>query len=155
MTEFKPMRMVAGFLFYRSHVLLVKKTKPDWQAGLLNAIGGKIEEDDSSPEAAMRREFEEETGIEVREWHQLAVERGQDPDYEVTFFHSRIPEAYPRPTPPMTNDAGELLGWVHTVGFDGLRCVGNLNWLVPLALDWRMCRAEVWTGAHIKSRPTW
>jgi len=34
-----------GFAFYRSRrkVVLIRKTKPDWQRGKLNGVGGKIE----------------------------------------------------------------------------------------------------------------
>ena len=46
-------------------VLLIKKTKPSWQAGKLNGVGGKVEESDWSIESAMAREFEEETGIQT------------------------------------------------------------------------------------------
>jgi 8-oxo-dGTP pyrophosphatase MutT (NUDIX family) len=46
--------------------LLVKKSKPDWQAGLLNAPGGKINDGESAL-AACVREFKEETGIKTNE----------------------------------------------------------------------------------------
>jgi 8-oxo-dGTP diphosphatase len=52
-----------GFAFYRSRrkVVLIRKTKPDWQRGKLNGVGGKIEDGEYS-NVAMGREFEEETG---------------------------------------------------------------------------------------------
>jgi 8-oxo-dGTP diphosphatase len=58
------MNYVAGFLFNPelNRVLLVKKSKPAWQVGALNAIGGKIENGETR-QAAMVREFEEETGV--------------------------------------------------------------------------------------------
>ena len=39
------MKYVAGFLFSNDYkyVALIKKEKPAWQKGKLNAIGGKIE----------------------------------------------------------------------------------------------------------------
>ena len=37
-------KMVAGFLFSGPRVLLVKKLKPTWQYGLLNGVGGVINE---------------------------------------------------------------------------------------------------------------
>lgn len=56
---------VLGFAFGAdgNAVLLIKKTKPAWQAGKLNGVGGKVEPSDWSIEGAMAREFEEETGI--------------------------------------------------------------------------------------------
>ena len=55
---------VVGFVFdqARERVLLIEKRRPKWQAGCLNGLGGKIEFDDPSPEAAMAREFQEEAG---------------------------------------------------------------------------------------------
>lgn len=44
-------------------VALIRKAKPEWQAGKLNGVGGKIEDFDPSPVHAMTREFMEETGV--------------------------------------------------------------------------------------------
>lgn len=54
---------VAGIVFdlRGSSMLLIRKTKPKWQAGRLNAIGGKVEPWET-PDQAMDREFAEETG---------------------------------------------------------------------------------------------
>jgi len=56
---------VLGFAFdeKRSNVVLVKKNRPEWQAGFLNGVGGKVEEIDIDAFHAMSREFEEETGV--------------------------------------------------------------------------------------------
>ena len=55
---------VLGFVFNKSktQVLLVEKKRPDWQAGHLNGIGGKIEKDETLLEA-MCRESKEETYV--------------------------------------------------------------------------------------------
>lgn len=55
---------VLGFLFDAQYkrVVLIKKTKPQWQAGLMNGVGGKIEVDET-PVHAMVREFGEETAM--------------------------------------------------------------------------------------------
>lgn len=42
------------------HVLLIQKARPDWQAGFLNGIGGRIEPGET-PQEAMGREAREET----------------------------------------------------------------------------------------------
>jgi 8-oxo-dGTP diphosphatase len=66
---------VLGFVFSDngSDVVLVLKNKPDWQAGLLNGIGGKVEAGEDS-ETAMSREFKEECGVSVnpRCWRYFA-----------------------------------------------------------------------------------
>lgn len=57
---------VLGFAFNeRRQVVLIKKTKPAWQRGRWNGVGGKVEDDDLSPAQAMSREFYEETGVMI------------------------------------------------------------------------------------------
>lgn len=58
---------VLGFAFSRDrqNVILIEKQKPEWQAGLLNGVGGKIEQFDETPTDAMVRQFEEETGVNI------------------------------------------------------------------------------------------
>lgn len=65
---------VLGFLFSedKNLVALVIKDRPEWQAGKLNGIGGKVESDETIW-TAMPREFKEETGVEIKEWDQFAV----------------------------------------------------------------------------------
>lgn len=72
----QPTRYCLGFLFseapeYRS-VCLIRKTKPEWQRGKLNGVGGKIK-DGELPLVAMRREFMEETGCRKHNWVPFAV----------------------------------------------------------------------------------
>lgn len=76
---------VAGFLFSEdlSKVSLVRKNKPEFQKGLLNAIGGKIESDES-PYDAMVREFKEETGVDFDLWDLDVILDGDG--WKVHFF---------------------------------------------------------------------
>lgn len=62
---------VLGFVFSRNHdkVLLIRKERPSWQAGLWNGIGGKIDEKDLDPLEAMQRETTEEIGYEYNWKH--------------------------------------------------------------------------------------
>lgn len=78
-------RYVAGFLFdeERESVALIEKQKPAWMAGKLNAVGGKIEGEET-PAEAMTREFGEEAGVGGLEWQPVAVLYG--PDWECHFF---------------------------------------------------------------------
>lgn len=61
---------VAGFALSadRRYVLLIRKARPAWQRGKLNAIGGKVDPRET-PRQAMAREFSEETGIYTRPEH--------------------------------------------------------------------------------------
>lgn len=67
----------AGFAFNGSNVLTIKKTKPTWQAGKLNGVGGKVELFDADFYTAQAREFFEETGIVTSpgDWTLFDVER--------------------------------------------------------------------------------
>lgn len=74
---------VAGFLFRQKgngifqcegiiEVALIRKIKPEWQNGLLNGIGGKIEPGEY-PLGAMIREFQEEAGLYILDWQHFAT----------------------------------------------------------------------------------
>lgn len=54
-------KYVLGFIFdsYAEKVLLIEKQRPNWQAGKLNGIGGKIESGEKSTAAMVREAFEE------------------------------------------------------------------------------------------------
>lgn len=144
-------------MFYRRDVLLVVKNHPQWQAGLVNGIGGECKPGED-PLDCMRREFCEETRFSVVDWTFFCHETG--PGYSVHYFsHRAEPTELGRPVPPMSNDAGEMLGWVdsdlvlrsRTI----VQAVGNLRWLLPLALDWREVRVRAVTDRCITEKPTW
>jgi 8-oxo-dGTP diphosphatase len=124
-------RYVAGFLFRFDLILeefqvaLIRKLKPEWQKGRLNAIGGKIE-DGETPFEAMVREFREEAGAVVTDWRYFCGLRGLD--WEVYFFasHSGV---------EVETQEEEKIDWYDV---DRIRWEGpmpNLLWLVPMALD--------------------
>lgn len=74
-----------GFLFNPvfSEVVLIRKTHPPWQKGLLNGVGGKVENEESAKEA-MIREFEEEAGKHFEAWEPFT--QVNDSDAELNFF---------------------------------------------------------------------
>lgn len=58
-------KFVLGFAFTQdARVVLIKKSRPSWQAGRYNGIGGHREPKEDSPDA-MEREFFEETGVRI------------------------------------------------------------------------------------------
>ena len=143
-----------GFLFHqvnnRNRVLLVRKKHPDWQRGLMNGIGGRMEPGED-PAQCMMREFKEEAAYLTNAWQCFANERGRD--YEVYFFRAWLPESYET---PKQNDRGEELEWVETWPWPPVYpVVGNLNWLVPLAIDPRPINCEVYTQGDITKVKTW
>lgn len=54
------------------YVLLIRKNRPEWQAGRLNGIGGRVEEGET-PYEAMVRECSEECGLGLYNWLQLGT----------------------------------------------------------------------------------
>jgi 8-oxo-dGTP diphosphatase len=85
-------RYVLGFAFqptFNDEVVLIRKLKPEWQAGKLNGVGGSIEEGES-PSQAMSREFFEEAGVatDPQRWRSFATMRGAG--WEVFCFETRL-----------------------------------------------------------------
>ena len=68
-----------GFLFSpdRQRVLLIRKRRPEWQAGKLNGVGGKVEPGESAIDA-MIREFREEASLQITSWKQILTLTGED-----------------------------------------------------------------------------
>ena len=74
-----------GLIFNEDNtqVLLIRKNRPQWQAGMFNGIGGKVEENESALEC-MIRESHEETTIKDENWKSIAFLQGRD--FIVDFF---------------------------------------------------------------------
>lgn len=66
-------------------VLLIKKDRPERQAGLYNYPGGKLEAGEH-PTHAMRREFREETGLDIPIWFPVTRWLLETEDYTIFFF---------------------------------------------------------------------
>jgi 8-oxo-dGTP pyrophosphatase MutT (NUDIX family) len=127
-------RYVLGFAFRpdMASVLLLKKTRPDWQAGRWNGLGGHVEKAETF-DAAMVREGIEECGKELV-WERFAVLEGINNDgkgfrcacYRAFFpFNLKDPEQ---------NDVGETFQWFEAEA-PPFGCIANLYWLIPLARD--------------------
>lgn len=80
---------VVGFMFTldKNEVVLIRKNRPDWQAGKWNGVGGKCE-DDETPANAMKREFLEETGVDSEEWEKYAMIYGDNNGWRVHVFRA-------------------------------------------------------------------
>lgn len=136
---------VCGFCFDPTgkQVVLIKKNRPEWQAGLLNGVGGKIEENELIHEA-MEREFLEETGVEIKDWKLFCEYTGKD--YIVYFFKAFSLE-YDK-VKSKTDEEVDVykvseLNW-DMKDIDRLRnrTIDNLKWLIPLALDSKINTVE-------------
>lgn len=122
---------VLGFMFALSDpiVALIKKNRPEWQAGRVNGIGGKVEEGEH-PDRAIVREFREETGVttEVNEWRRFGVLEA--PDYNVHLYSCRSDRIGQLQS---TTDEKVLFYGLEALGGDEV--LPNLRWLVPMALS--------------------
>lgn len=138
-------RYVCGFAFYgdsaqESNVVLIRKIKPEWQAGKLNGVGGKIEPGET-PEQAMAREFSEEAGVETLslDWDIFArcIFRSAD----VIFLRS-FDETYVKAR-TMT---AEQIVHRHVINISCVpegKIIPNLRWLIPLAWHFENTREVI------------
>lgn len=143
-------RYVVGFLFaapsWGLNVSLIRKARPDWQKGRHNGIGGKVEEGET-PVQAMAREFRKETGWEGEiawtEYVTLRDRRG----YVVHFFRATASVDVQLAIERNTRDAEEPVTNFHIsnidVGIEAGKIIGNLGWLIPMALDTDVASADV------------
>jgi 8-oxo-dGTP pyrophosphatase MutT (NUDIX family) len=149
-------RYVAGFLFNKvgDKVALIEKQRPEWQRWHLNGIGGHIDRKTQghscletscdvggfdpctcpweTPKQAMRREFQEETGVNLDGWKEYTVLNGSD--YEVHFFHTYDNEVYNVQT---KTDEEVLVYKVESILSPkySYPLIPNLRWLIPMALS--------------------
>lgn len=130
---------VLGFLFSEDsdYVVLIHKNRPDWQKGKLNGVGGKIEPGESMY-AAMRREFLEETGVDIPDW-QLCGELTEFPKWDCYVFTARSSLIA-----QVTSKTDELVGLYRPWDIDKLDVIPNLRFLVPFA--------RRFTGEQLKIR---
>ena len=130
-------RYVAGFLFddCRQHVVLIRKNRPEWQRGKLNGLGGRIEPGET-PASAMRREFQEETGVDIPDWKEFAVLTGTG--FVVHFFYGCADwETIGR----VSSLTDELVRTYQLNELGSLPTVPNAKWLIPKALPMEHDRA--------------
>ena len=135
-------RYVAGFAFnsYLNGVLLVGKTKPAWQAGKYNGIGGKVEPHEHDAIDAMVREFQEETGIATQrhQWRHFAsltiradAKVGSQEPAHVDFFCAVLDSEFYDYSSPTEEQIVNME--VAQVVESATNFVPNLCWLVPMA----------------------
>lgn len=109
-----------------SHVVLILKNRPQWQAGRYNGVGGRIEENES-PAESMRREFLEETGVNVLDWELFAVmETGHGTRLFIFRSFGDISQVE-----TMTDEKVAI----SPISAIGQGCIPNLSWIIPMALS--------------------
>lgn len=114
-------------------VLLIKKTRPNWQAGHYNFPGGKIEPGEP-PHISVSREFKEETGLRLPSftWSSVGTIYNGDRSYRVLIFAGIYNEKQHGEAKTLTD---EVVEWVSCAALPP-NIITNLNWLVPLGINY-------------------
>lgn len=122
---------VLGFMFNydETHVVLIKKNKPSFMAGLLNGLGGKIETGEA-PYDAMVREFNEEAGLKVQ-WNPLTS--FSNPDGSVVFVYSCFTNLYHNVRQMEEEELVKVD--INLVGTKGFECMSNIKAFIQQALE--------------------
>ena len=84
------MNYVVGIVTDGSKILLLRKNNPDWQKGLYNGVGGKVNLD-VTPLEAIIRECQKEVGLEIPNWNQIETIPLQS-GVDLTYFFAVIEE---------------------------------------------------------------
>jgi 8-oxo-dGTP diphosphatase len=115
----------------------MRRTRPAWQLGRVNALGGRLMHGESAAEAA-RREVREECGVDVEDWREVLV--WEDAEYEMHVMSASNDRAREART---LEDQEVFLADVRVLPEN---VIDNLRWLVPLALD-----TDVSVPIHVRS----
>lgn len=124
-------KYVVGFVFDTTmeHVLLIHKNRPEWQNGLINGLGGKIEKGES-PTEAVAREIKEESGLITKEdaWVYIGVIESN------TFSVAMFGYIYEGAMTDAQSMEDEHIEWfpVHALPANVIQ---NIPWLVPITID--------------------
>lgn len=105
------------------------KTKPENQAGMINGLGGKIEDGETAIDC-MVREIREESGLvtKANSWIHLGLLRGSDWSVEVfgTIYQGSLSDAH--------SLEAQTVEWFDIKNLPD-NVLHNLHWLIPLAID--------------------
>lgn len=125
-----------GFVFdaTKTKVLLMRKSKPDWQADCLNGIGGKVDYTiDKNPLRGMIREFKEETGIEIYDFMWTYKGKYWGDEFIIHVYSSTLPCALDRLQFKQNED--EPLGIYKVRELCNEKLVCGIDWIIPICLN--------------------
>lgn len=123
-------RMVVGFAFNDFDLVwLIRKNRPAFQEGLLNGIGGHVEEGEE-PEEAMIREFEEEAGLRVEDWTHVAVLEGDN--WYLDVFATQLLYSQHYKVKTMTDEKVDCY-YINRLFFEST--LPNVRFLVPMCRE--------------------
>ncbi|MCT7546105.1 NUDIX hydrolase [Aliarcobacter cryaerophilus] len=100
------MRVVVGIITDNKEILLLKKNNPDWQKGLYNGIGGKVELN-TTPLETIRKKCQEELGVNISNWIELDSEISSS-GIEIVYFLTTLNEGEIKKLQSQTDERAEL-----------------------------------------------
>ena len=100
------MRVVVGMITDNKEILLLKKNNPDWQKGLYNGIGGKVELN-TTPLETIIKKSEEDLGINISNWRELDSEISSS-GIEIVYFLTTLNENEIKKLQSQTDERAEL-----------------------------------------------
>lgn len=109
--------------------IMIQKNRPDWQKGKFNYVGGKIENDETPLNSAIR-EFYEETGVQTDEktWEYKGVlyrDSGQN-QFKIWIYYAKN-EIF-KNCKTMTDEKIYFKN-------DYINCLSNIEWLTKMMED--------------------
>lgn len=100
------MRVVVGIITDNKEILLLRKNNPDWQKGLYNGIGGKVELN-TTPLETIIKKSEEDLGINISNWRELDSEISSS-GIEIVYFLTTLNEGEIKKLQSQTDERAEL-----------------------------------------------
>lgn len=100
------MRVVVGIITDNEEILLLKKNNPDWQKGLYNGIGGKVELN-TTPLETIIKKCQEELGVNISNWIELDSEISSS-GIEIVYFLTTLNEGEIKNLQSQTDERSEL-----------------------------------------------
>ncbi|WNL27791.1 NUDIX domain-containing protein [Aliarcobacter cryaerophilus] len=100
------MRVVVGIITDNEEILLLKKNNPDWQKGLYNGIGGKVELN-TTPLETIIKKCQEELGANISNWIELDSEISSS-GIEIVYFLTTLNEGEIKKLQSQTDERAEL-----------------------------------------------
>jgi 8-oxo-dGTP diphosphatase len=100
------MRVVVGIITDNKEILLLRKNNPDWQKGLYNGIGGKVELN-TTPLETIIKKCQEELGVNISNWIELDSEISSS-GIEIVYFLTTLNENEIKKLQSQTDERAEL-----------------------------------------------
>lgn len=138
---------VVGFMFavdhhgVAHHVALLRKARPDWQAGKLNGVGGEVEPGETIDDA-MRREGFEETGLALDVWNRF-MRLSVPGEAEVHFYRAALPMEYLVALDGHCREGESIEVWPLLAALERRDLLQNLRWILRIGADASILFADV------------